>query len=151
MVNKITKAKIVMKFLSDYSKRYYLRELALELKKPHQTIKPHVEELVKHNVLLKAKRANTSEYALNLENPILMDYLTLAEKEKSIDRLDGDLLLKTLFEKLSPYFNNNIFIIFGSSVDNLKQGSDIDLLVVGKSFPKNTYPTQIKFLPWGST
>ena len=34
-------------------KKYYLRELASLLKKPHQTIKPYMEQLVKENILTK--------------------------------------------------------------------------------------------------
>ena len=42
MVKKVTKNKIIGLFLNNYDKRFYLRELASELKKPHQTIKPYI-------------------------------------------------------------------------------------------------------------
>lgn len=133
MVKKVTKAKIIMQFISGYDKRYYLRELASLLKKPHQTIKPYIEELIKEKILLKNERKNIVEYSLNFKSKQIYDYLVIAEKERLIKKLDEDILLKVLFEKLSYYFTNNIFLVFGSSVDQIKKGSDIDLLVVGKT------------------
>jgi len=132
MVKKVTKAKVVMQFVNDYDKRYYLRELAVLLKKPHQTIKPYIEELVKEGIFIKNQRKNIVEYSLNFKSRKIYDYLVIAEKEKLMERLDEDTLLKILFEKFSSFFANNIFLIFGSSVEKIKKGSDIDLLVVGK-------------------
>jgi len=133
MVRKVTKAKVLMQFINDYDKRYYLRELAVLLKKPHQTIKPYVEELVKDGILLKNKRENIIEYQLNFKNKQVYDYLVIAEKERLIEKLNEETLLKVLFEKLSSFFVNNTFLIFGSSVEKIKEDSDIDLLVIGKS------------------
>ena len=36
MVKKVTKVKIVVQFVNNYDRKYYLRELAALLKKPHQ-------------------------------------------------------------------------------------------------------------------
>ncbi len=133
MVEKITKSKIICLYANDYDKRYYLRELAFLLKKSHQTIKPYVEKLVKEGILVKNQRKNIIEYNLNFKSRQIYDYLVIAEKEKLIKRLEQDTLLGILFEKLSSFFISNIFLIFGSSVERLQKGSDIDLLIIGKS------------------
>lgn len=133
MVKKVTKAKMIMQFVNNYSGRYYLREFAALLKKPHQTIKPYVEELVKEGIFIKNQRKNIIEYALNFKNKQVYDYLIIAEKERLIERLDEEPVLKVLFEKLSPFFINNIFLIFGSSAEKIQKASDIDLLIIGKS------------------
>ena len=132
MINKITKTNIVELFLSDYGKKYYLREIASLLKKPHQTIKPHLEGLVKEKILLKEKRKNLVEYFLNLKERKICDALTIAEKEKLMKRLEEDVHLKVLYEKLFPFFTDNTFIVFGSAAEKIKEGSDIDLLIIGK-------------------
>lgn len=132
MVKKITNIKILIQYLDNYNKKYYLRELASLLKKPHQTIKPYTEALVKEGILIKTERKNITEYSLNFKDRKIYDYLIIAEKEKLIERLKEDTLLKVLFEKLSGFFRKNTFIIFGSSVDKILNGSDIDLLVIGK-------------------
>jgi len=133
MVRKITKNQVLAQFVSDYGKRYYLREIARLLKKPHQTIKPYVEKLAKEKILIKNERENLVEYGLNFKSKQIYDYLVIAEKERLIERLEEDALLKVLFEKLSYFFTNNSFIVFGSAVGQTKKESDIDLLVVGKS------------------
>ena len=68
MVKKLTKFNIIEQYLNNYDKRYYLRELAYLLKKPHQTIKPYIEELVKEEILIKNHRKNIVEYNLNFKN-----------------------------------------------------------------------------------
>ncbi len=133
MVKKVTKVKIIVQFVSNYDKKYYLRELASLLKKPHQTIKPYIEELVKEGILIKNQRKNIVEYDLNFKSKQIYDYLVIAEKERLMERLNEDTLLKVLFEKLSCFFANNTFLIFGSSVEKIQKRSDIDLLVIGKS------------------
>ena len=131
MVKKITNSKIVSLYLNDYGKKYYLREIASLLKKPHQTIKPYVEKLSKERILIKIERKNLLEFGLNLNDKRICDYITIAEKDKVQERLQDDAVIRILFEKLSDAFNNNSFVIFGSSVDGLKKESDIDVLVVG--------------------
>ena len=132
MVKKVTKFKVVSYFLNDYGRRYYIRELASIIKKPHQTIKPYIEALVKEGVLIKTERKKITEYSLNFKDKRVYDYLVIAEKENLIERLGEDAYLRTLFEKLSIFFTDSTFVIFGSAVDKIKEGSDIDLLVIGK-------------------
>lgn len=132
MIRKVTKYKIIGLYLKDYSRRLYLRELAYELRKPHQTIKPYVEELVKERILNKLIRKKITEYSLNTKSKIVYDYIVIAEKEKLIESLNEDILLKTLFEKLSPNFLSTTFLIFGSATISTQKASDIDLLVIGK-------------------
>ena len=131
MVNKITKTKIIRLFANNYEKRYYLREIASLLKKPHQTVKPYVESLTKERILIKNQRKNIVEYTLNFNNNQLIDYLVIAEKERLIKRLNEDTLLKTFLEKISAYFIKNTFLIFGSSTEKIQRSSDIDLLIIG--------------------
>ena len=138
MVRKFTNIEIINLFLTDYNKKYYLRELAQLLKKPHQTIKPYVNSLVKENILLKNERMNITEYSLNFNNKQIYDYLTIAEKEKLIKRLNEDSIIKILSEKLFPFFTNNTFVIFGSTVIKTQRDSDIDLLVIGNKNIKET-------------
>ncbi len=131
MVKKFTQA-IIEQYLNNYDKKYYLRELSSLLKKPHQTIKPYVESLVKDGILIKNKRKKIVEYNLNFKDNRVYDYLIISEKEKLIDRLREDALLRVLFEKLSPLFNKATIVIFGSTAVRTSKDSDIDLLVIGK-------------------
>ncbi|MEK6873258.1 MAG: nucleotidyltransferase domain-containing protein [Nanoarchaeota archaeon] len=131
MVKKLTKYNIIELYLNNYGKSIYLRELASLIGKPHQTVKPYVEELVKEKILLKNARKNIVEYSLNFKESKVYDYIIISEKEKLIERLNKDILLKTLLEKLSMSFEKNTFVIFGSAVSQINKGSDIDLLIIG--------------------
>ncbi len=133
MVKKVTYPKIISLFLSDYSRRIYLGELADELKKPHQTVKPYIKELIRKNILSEKKHGKFLEYALNFKNKLIYDYLTIAEKEKTQEFIEDNPLASILYEKLSSFFKGSTFIIFGSSVKGMKKGSDLDLFVVGKN------------------
>ncbi|MBU0899069.1 MAG: hypothetical protein KKB03_04525 [Nanoarchaeota archaeon] len=132
MVKKITKTKIIGLFVNDYNRKYYLREMADILKKPHQTIKPYLEELTEEGILVKNERKGITEYGLNMKDKKIYDYLTLAEKDATMEKLKEDTLLRMLFEKLSDFFIKNTFIVFGSVVSDAKKANDIDLLVIGK-------------------
>ncbi len=130
MVNNITKWKILGLYLENYNSKYYLRELANLLKKPHQSLTPYLNALVKENILIREKRKAITEFSLNRKNPQLQDYLVIAEKERAIEKLKEP-LLRILYEKIHPYFTKNIFVIFGSATKNLKEAADIDLLLIG--------------------
>lgn len=131
MVKKLTKYDLVELYLNDYGKRYYLRELASALNKPHQTIKPYAELLVKQEVLNKHKRKNLVEYTLNIKNKKACDFLIIAEKEKLILRLEKEMLFRILYDGLSSCFYDVTCIIFGSGTVRLLKDSDIDLIIIG--------------------
>lgn len=132
MVKNITKISIIRLYLNDYGRKYYLREAASLLGKPHQTIKPYIEQLAKEGMLVKTRRKNLVEYALNSRNSRMRDYLVIAEKERIIERIGRDTLLRTLHDRLYPFFDRLTFIIFGSASAGSSKASDIDLLVLGK-------------------
>ncbi len=132
MVRKITENEILERYLNSYGQAYYLRELASLLGKPHQSIKPYVANLVKKRVLSERKRKNFVDYTLNFKSSKIYDYLTIAEKQKLAKRLETDVLIQTLFDKLDGFFRKNTFIIFGSAADKTIRKSDIDLLVIGR-------------------
>lgn len=131
MVKKITKYQIISLYLNDYRRKYYLREIASLLKKPHQTVKPYLDELCKEKILVKTERKNLVEFGIDQKNDLAWDYIVIAEKEALINRLQSDTVLRLLFDKISCFFRKNTFVIFGSSVEKIQKGSDIDLLVVG--------------------
>lgn len=132
MVKKITNREIIKLYLNDYSRRMYLREIAEALKKPHQSIKPYVENLRKKNVLVEIKRKNLTEYKLNWRNHLLPNYIIMAEAEKTLSFIDEHSIIRILMDKIQHYFTYGTFIIFGSSAKNPKKSNDIDLLLIGE-------------------
>lgn len=131
MVNKLTESKLIELFLSDYSKRVYLREAAKLINKPHQTIKPYLTSLVKKGILIETRHGSLLEYSLNFKDKSVYDYMTISEKEKTQYFLNSNILLKLLYEKLNPFFKKNTFILFGSVIKQSKTYNDVDILQVG--------------------
>ena len=124
MVNNYTYLKI---FLNDLNKQVTLSELESYFNKPHQTVKAHLQPLIKSKILNIKKSGRFSFYSLNLNNPLLKDYLSICEKEVFFTFLKNN----PLFERLYQIVKNYKVLLFGSAV-NSKDYNDIDLLIIGK-------------------
>lgn len=118
-------------FLNDLNKQINLNEFENYYKKPHQTIKRHLSVLMKKNILIAEKKGRFLFYKLNLENPLLFEYLSICEKQRMFDFLEK-LLFKRLYDFVYKNFKDSNVIIFGSAI-NKKEFSDIDILI----FPEN--------------
>ncbi len=132
MVRKVTLYSIIGLFRNDYRKTYYLREIAAELGKPHQTIKPYLNQLVERKVLIEERKKKITLYKLNLDNESAFSYVYTSEIEALFTEFAKSQIMHILYEKLIPFFDTNSFIIFGSAAEEVKKDSDIDLLVIGK-------------------
>lgn len=133
MVMKLTITKVLEPFLSQPKERLHLAAISHEVGMPHPTARQWLKTFEKRGVLIKEKKGRLSFYYLNYGHPNLIDYLTLAEKGRLIDRCEQDLLLK----EITAYFHEHnqaklSAVIFGSSVKKNSQAKDIDILVVGK-------------------
>lgn len=116
-------------FLEDISKSVSLSEFARHFKKPHQTIKTHLKNLVDEKILIMDKRERFLFYRLNTDNPLTYEYIIMCEKERMIIFLKNE-LFNRLYLALVPF--NSPMLVFGSAVVDSKYG-DIDLLVLSKN------------------
>ena len=117
-------------FLEDAHKQVGLNDFERYFKRPHQTIKAHLDVLVASRILLQDKRKRFLFYRLNLENPLTYEYLVVCEKQRLMEFLKKELLLR-LYETLYPGFKNSKILIFGSAT-NSREYSDIDILIITK-------------------
>ncbi len=132
MVGKMTIWSYLEPFL--YTREYmHLSDISKQLKKPHSTVRKHMNFFEKGGVMTKNKKGRMSLYKLNVELPIIIDYLVLAEKQKLIFRCENELIMNELVSFLHENLHeDNKAIIFGSAVENIRKANDIDILVVGK-------------------
>lgn len=139
MVEKVTISSVLEPFLSRPFEEMHLSEISRELKQPHPTARQHLNNLEKEGVLRKKIKGRLTLYALNIEYPLTIHYLSIAEKNKLIRATGKNLILKELLSFLDSHLNEeNIVILFGSAAKNMKDANDIDLLVTGKiAFQKN--------------
>lgn len=115
-------------YLDDLTKKVNLNEFERYFKRPHQTIKAHLQELVDAKVLIIDKKVRLLFYSLNLSNPLLKEYLALCEKERLLTFLKKP-LFKRLYDHIAKSLVKSKVMIFGSAVN--KDGfGDIDMLII---------------------
>ena len=117
-----------------YSEPIHLAEISKKLKKPHTTIRKQLEIFEKNGLIEKKKKGRQIFYKIK-RTPLLVDYLTIVEKERLISRCNKELLLKEIVEFMHEFANP--ILIFGSAVDSLRKARDVDLLIVGKFKKEN--------------
>lgn len=110
----------------------YLRELSKILKKPHPTLIKQFQFFEKLGVVTKTKKGRLSLYRLNYENPLLVDVVSVVEKEKVVRKCREEPLLREVVDFIHKNLKNDKVIIFGSFTENSKKANDIDVLVLGR-------------------
>ena len=132
MVEKLTIVEAIEPFLNKLGQSIHLANICKELNQPHPTVRLKLNTLLKYGVLKKTYKGRLTLYSLNLDHPNLIDYLTIAEKNKLILKCQKELLFREIVKFLREQDCLNSAIIFGSAVYNLKKANDVDVLIVGK-------------------
>jgi DNA-binding transcriptional ArsR family regulator len=112
-----------------YSEERHLAEISKQLKKPHTTVRKQLAVFEKIGLVEKRKKGRQTFYKIK-QIPLLLDYLTIIEKEKLLARCKEELVLKEIVSYIHKF--NNPAIIFGSTVNSVRNARDIDILVIGK-------------------
>jgi predicted nucleotidyltransferase len=120
---------VIKSFLGDYSKEIYGRELVGKVSLSQKAISLVLNELEEEGVLSSNYKGKIKYYSLNFLNPLIKEYISLFEKEKSINFLEKN-------QKFIDFFNKLDFecvVIFGSyAKGSFNKNSDLDLFLVGK-------------------
>ncbi len=126
MVRKVSMWLILEPLLFSESK--HLSEISREVGKSHVIVKKYLDIFEKNGIIEKKKIGRQIFYKFR-ENPLIIDYFTIIEKERLIKRCNEDLVLKDIVE----FFHSldNPVIIFGSAVNSVNDAEDIDIIVVG--------------------
>ncbi|MBI5393478.1 hypothetical protein HZA96_06435 [Candidatus Woesearchaeota archaeon] len=133
MVNKLTMTEVLEPFIKQPKEELHLSSLSRELNIPHPTLRLILEYFEKEAILKKDTKGRLTLYKLNINHPNIIDYLTIAEKNKIIKQCNDNLLLQEFISSLLQILEENTkALIFGSTVDSLKTANDIDLLIIGK-------------------
>jgi len=135
MVKKLTILKVIEPFLIRPHEKLHLAFISREIKEPHPTVRQWLNTLEKKGVLKKQIKGRLSMYSLNLENVNIIDFLTIAEKNKLIEFCDKYLKLKELVHVIHSLENIEA-LIFGSASEDFNKAEDVDLLIIGDSDKK---------------
>jgi len=129
MLDLITKSKIRQKiilfFIYNPQRRYYINETARLAKTSSGTAKRELERLKKAGILTKERENKLVYFKLNVANPILPDIKNIVDKTIGLEHI--------LKKELARVKNIDFVFIFGSYAKNdFKPDSDIDLYIIGE-------------------
>lgn len=133
MVKKLTIYHVLEPFLVKPSERLHLADISREINEPHPTVRQWLNTLEKKGVLKKEHQGRLTLYSLNLQNPNIIDYLTISEKNKLIKKCEKWLVLGEIVSYISKNLKEDVkVLIFGSATESFKTAKDMDILVIGK-------------------
>lgn len=116
--------KILVKFFSDQSRRFYINEMARLIGTTQGTCRRELNKLVDMGMLITSREGNLQFYQINKKNPLFEEFKTIIQKTIGIEALLKNALLK--MEGISYAF------IFGSyAKKEFKPESDIDMVIIG--------------------
>ncbi|MEW5896063.1 MAG: nucleotidyltransferase domain-containing protein [Nanoarchaeota archaeon] len=145
MVDKTTdnKLRILSLYRSNYLAQYHVREMAKLTKKSHVTLLPHLKTLEKDKILIAKTIGKNKVYAMNLDNILTKNYLTISELFESITFQEQVFLIKKITAEISKLKLSGSFVLFGSyAKKTFKDDSDIDIFYLAEL--KETEATKIK-------
>lgn len=137
MVKKITILDALEPFLVNPNEKLHLASISRELKEPHPTVRLWLNKLEKLGILKKGYQGRLTLYYLNLENPIIIDYIVMAEKGSLVRKCEKWPVLGELVSFMHRNLSESSrALVFGSAVDSFAAANDIDILIVGKDNSK---------------
>ena len=107
----------------------HLAEISKKVKKNHSVVRQHLSDFEKNGILKKKIVGRLTMYKFNYENSLIIDIISLVEKERIVFR-EKDLIFKEMVGLIHS-LDVSIALVFGSFVDNPKKAEDIDLLLIG--------------------
>ena len=136
MVKKMTKWFYLQPFLFT-REQLHLLDISRKLNENHATVRKYLNEFAKEGMLKITQKGRLTLYEINFDFPLIIDYLTIAEKEFLIQK-----------KATKP------LIIFGSSVNEFSKAKDIDIICLEnlnltnlkKKYTKEFHVIQVKNL-----
>ena len=134
MVENINNIKldIISLFRNNYLNQFHIRLMAKLIGKSHVSLLPHLKEFEKDKMLISKEVGRSKVYSLNLNNNQVREFLSFAEKKKSLELLSKEIFIKKIYEEFINLDLNGSLILFGSYASKTHtEESDIDLLYLG--------------------
>jgi predicted nucleotidyltransferase len=105
-------------------------KISLLLDLSHVTLLPHIDELIKKDILSYEIRGRNKELKLNKKQPLTSIFLEMTENYKLQDFVQKNIFFKKIIHEIKDF--NNPIVLFGSyAKGNLNKESDIDIAIIG--------------------
>lgn len=129
MYQKRNKLDILVMYLGDYRKQFYLRELSRISNNPLKTTQNFLSRLEKEKIVKSMISGKNKYFKLNLDNIHTKLSLLNAELHKTSGFIEKYPSFKTFLKDIKT---NDLIIVFGSFAKlNARLDSDLDIVVVG--------------------
>lgn len=123
---------IISLFRNNYLSQFHIREMARMIGKSHVSLLSHLKEFEKHKILISKEIGKSKVYFLNLNNNQVREFLSFAEKKKSLELLNKEFFIKKIYEEFMNLDLTGSLILFGSYASKTHTNeSDIDLFYLG--------------------
>jgi hypothetical protein len=126
MVKKMTKWNYLRPFLFN-REPLHLLDISRKINENHTTVRIYLNDFVKEGFLKITQKGRLTLYEINFNFPLVIDYLTIAEKEYLIYKCNQNKILKELISDIQKISLRPV-IIFGSSVNDFSKADDIDII-----------------------
>ncbi|MFP4403504.1 MAG: hypothetical protein ACLFPJ_04085 [Candidatus Woesearchaeota archaeon] len=126
MVNKMTKWNFLEPFLFT-NEQLHLLDISRKLNENHTTVRKYLNEFAKEGLLKIRLKGRLTLYEINKNFPLIIDYLSIAEKEFLIKKSNENNIFKELIKDIQQISKKPV-IIFGSGVNNFSKAKDIDIV-----------------------
>jgi len=134
MVENINKSilEIIGLYRNNYLGQFHIREMAKLIGKSHVSLLPHLRKFEKGKILLAKQVGKSRVYSLNFDNNQVKEFLSLSEKQNSLELLNKEFFIKKFYDEFVNIDLDGCLILFGSYASGApSKGSDIDLLYMG--------------------
>ncbi|MFT4311770.1 MAG: hypothetical protein ACMXYF_00910 [Candidatus Woesearchaeota archaeon] len=129
MVKKMTKWNYVEPFLFTRD-ALHLQDISRQVGENHTTVRNILNAFAQEGFLKMSQKGRLTLYEINSEFSLLIDYLSVAEKEFLIKKTKNP-LLKELISDLHKLTDQPL-LLFGSTVIDFSKARDIDILCLEK-------------------
>jgi predicted nucleotidyltransferase/DNA-binding transcriptional ArsR family regulator len=123
---------LIALYRDNYLNQFHIRQMAKLIRKSHVSLLPHLKMFEENKILISKEVGRSKVYSLNLNNNQAREFLSLAEKNKSIELLNNEIFIRKIYEEFIGLDLSGSLILFGSYASKAHtQESDIDLFYLG--------------------
>ena len=126
------KLKVLNYLGKNLDRAFTMHELSKLTKVPYATFHRTISKM--HDLIITENVGKSKTVRINLENPNIKAYLTIASDEEKKEFIKNQLIIKKIISEIN---NSDIIVLFGSYAKSLQTSrSDIDLLVINNAGKK---------------
>ena len=126
MVRKLTKWSYLQPFLFT-KESLHLLDISRRLNENHATVRNYLNEFAKEGILKISQKGRLTLYNLNYESPLIIDSLSIVEKENVLEMCSQNKIFSELVSDIHNLLSGPV-VIFGSSANSFQGAQDIDII-----------------------